>query len=189
MPDIATARLDEVPTIMALERGDGYEHVVGRWSAEQHAAEMALPGSLYLVTRDASGVPQGFVMLQRLDDPDRCAHLRRIAVARPGEGAGAALLGAGLAHVFGATAAHRLQLVVFPENERARRAYARAGLVEEGLLRDIKRSPDGRFRSMLMMSILRPEWEASNEVLSAGARQKVAEEGWRPMPFAPITQG
>ena len=160
MTDISTARIDDIPALMALERGEGYEHVVGRWSAEQHAAEMALPGSHYVVARNADGAPLGFVMLQRLDDPDLCAHLRRIAVARPGEGLGAALLVAASAHVFQATPAHRLQLVVYAENERARRAYARAGLVEEGLLRDIKRLPDGRFRSMLMMSILRPEWEA-----------------------------
>ncbi len=167
MTDIAPARLDDIPAIMALERREGYEHVVGRWSAEQHAAEMALPGSQYLVARDASGAPQGFIMLQRLDDPDLCAHLRRIAVMRPGEGLGAALLVAVLAHVFGTTPMHRLQLLVYPENERGRRAYRRAGLVEEGLLRDIRRLPDGRFRSMLMMSILRPEWEA--RILPAGA--------------------
>ena len=160
MTPIAPARRDDGPAIMTLSRGEGYDQVVGRWSAEQHAAEMALPGSHHLVARDASGVPQGFVMLQRLDDPDLCAHLRRIAVARPGEGLGAALLGAALAHVFGATPTHRLQLLVYPENARARHAYARAGLVEEGLLRDIRRLPDGRFRSMLMMSILRPEWAA-----------------------------
>ncbi len=159
MTDIAPARLDDLPAIVALERGVGYEHVVGRWSAEQHAAEMALPGSHYLVARDADGAPQGFVMLQRLDDPDRCAHLRRIAVARPGEGLGGALLGAALAHVFRATPSHRLQLLVYAENERAGRAYRRVGFVEEGLLRDIRRLPDGRFRSMLMMSILRSEWE------------------------------
>ena len=160
MTDIAPATVDDIPALMMLERGEGYEHVVGRWSAEQHAAEMALPGSHYLLARDASGTPQGFVLLQRLDDSDLCAHLRRIAVARPGEGLGAALLTAALAHVFAATPAHRLQLLVYAENERARRAYARAGLVEEGLLRDIRRLPDGRFRSMLMMSILRPEWKA-----------------------------
>ena len=167
MTDIAPARFEDIPAIMALERGEGYEDVVGRWGAEQHAAEMALPGSHYLVAHDASGAARGFVMLQRLDDPDLCAHLRRIAVARPGEGLGAALLGAALVHVFGATPAHRLQLLVYAENERARRAYRRAGLVEEGLLRDIRRLPDGRFRSMLMMSILRTEWAA--KIRPAGA--------------------
>ncbi len=160
MTDIGPARLDDIAALMSLERGEGYEHVVGRWSAEQHAAEMALPGSHYRVARDASGAPRGFVMLQRLDDPDLCAHLRRIAVAQPGQGLGATLLAAALSHVFSATPAHRLQLLVYPENERARRAYAHAGFIEEGLLRDIRRLPDGRFRSMLVMSILRPEWEA-----------------------------
>ena len=67
MTDIAPARLDDLPAIMPLERGVGYEHVVGRWSAEQHAAEMALPGSHYLVARDASGAPQGFVMPRQLE--------------------------------------------------------------------------------------------------------------------------
>lgn len=167
MTAIAPARLDDIPALMTLERGEGYEHLVGSWSAEQHAAEMALPGSHYLVARDANGAPQGFVLLQRLDDPDLCAYLRRIAVARPGQGLGAALLGAALVHVFATTPAHRLQLLVYPENERARRAYARAGLTEEGVLRDIRRLPDGMFRSMLMMSIIRPEWEA--RILPAGA--------------------
>ena len=160
MNDISTARLSDIPALMTLERGEGFEHVVGRWSAEQHAAEMTLPGSHYLVARDTSGAPEGFLMLQRLDDPDLCAHLRRIAVARPGDGTGAPLLEAALAHVFEHSPAHRLQLLVYPENERARRAYERAGLVEEGLLRDIRRLPDGGFRSMLMMSILPPEWVA-----------------------------
>ncbi len=84
MTDIGPARLDDIAALMSLERGEGYEHVVGRWSAEQHAAEMALPGSHYRVARGASGAPRGFVMLQRLDDPDLCAHLRRIAVAQAG---------------------------------------------------------------------------------------------------------
>lgn len=167
MTDIASASLDDVPAMMALERGEGYEHVVGRWSAEQHVAEMALPGSHYLVARDASGAPQGFVMLQRLDDPDLCAHLRRIAVARPGEGLGAALLGAALAHVFRGTRAHRFQLYVYIENERARRAYSRAGFLEDGVVRDMRLMPDGTFKSTRLMSILRPEWEA--RIVPAGA--------------------
>ena len=70
MTDIAPARFEDIPAIMALERGEGYEDVVGRWGAEQHAAEMALPGSHYLVAHDTSGAARGFVMLQRLDDPD-----------------------------------------------------------------------------------------------------------------------
>ncbi len=124
------------------------------------ATEMALPGSLYLVAEDAGGKTQGFLLLQRLDDADLCAHLRRIAVAHPGAGLGAVLLEAALAHVFGNTQAHRCQLHVYVDNERARRVYVRAGFTQDGILRDARLMPDGGFKSTRLMSILRPEWEA-----------------------------
>ena len=152
----------DIPSLMRIERREGYEHLVGRWTAEQHAAEMEVPGSLYLVDRPEPGAEaRGFAMLQHLDSSDLGATLRRIAVADPGEGRGAALLTATLAHVFGETSVHRLQLYVYPENERAHRAYRRAGFVEDGLVRDFRRMPDGRFRSMRLMSILRPDWLVS----------------------------
>ena len=143
---------------MRIERGEGFERLVGRWAADQHADEMALPGSRYCVARGAAAV-EGFALLQGLDDPHGCATLRRIAAARPGSGIGAALLEAALAVAFGEAAVHRLQLRVYPENVRARRTYARTGFVEEGLLRDVGRAADGTRRSMIMMSMLRPEWE------------------------------
>ena len=149
----------DIPALMAIERGEGFEHPVGRWPAEEHATEMTLPGSRYIVVRGAAAV-DGFVLLQGLDDPHGCATLRRVAVARPGRGLGAVLVDAALDHAFGTTPTHRLQLRVYPENTRARCAYARAGFSQEGLLRDIGRGPDGGYRSMLIMSVLRPEWEA-----------------------------
>lgn len=159
---IDRATLADIPALMTIERGDGFERLVGRWAADQHAAEMGLVGSRYCVARGAAAV-EGFAMLQGLDDPHGCATLRRIAVARPGSGVGAALLEAALAVAFGEAAVHRLQLRVYPENARARRAYARTGFVEEGLLRDIGLSADGTRRSMIMMSMLRPEWKGRPE--------------------------
>ena len=83
----------DIPELMRLERGEGFERLVGRWSQEQHAAEMAKPGSRYLAARSEAGLA-GLVLLQELDDPNGCATLRRIAVARPGEGLGPRLLAA-----------------------------------------------------------------------------------------------
>ena len=160
MAEIDTATVGDVPALMRLERGEGFERLVRRWSAAEHAAEMTKAGSRYLVARDPAGEAEGFVLLQGLDDPQRSATLRRISVVRPGAGLGAVLLEAALDHAFAATPTHRLQLRVYPENERARRAYARAGFVEEGLLRDVALAPGGTFRSMRMMSVLKPEWEA-----------------------------
>jgi diamine N-acetyltransferase len=159
MPRLAVATTDDVETIIALERGEGFDRLVGQWSGEDHTRELSAPGSLYLLWRDASDV-LGFSMLQGLDSPHRTTRLRRIAMREPGRGGGSALLQATLAHCFQNSDTHRLELVVFTDNERARRAYSRVGFSEEGVLREVHRAADGAFRSMRMMSILRHEWRS-----------------------------
>ena len=44
-----------------------------------------------------------------------------------------------------------------PHNERARALYRSEGFVEEAVLRDALRTGD-RFESLVVMSLLRPEW-------------------------------
>jgi RimJ/RimL family protein N-acetyltransferase len=61
---------------------------------------------------------------------------------------------------FDELAAHRVELFVFEDNERAYRTYLKTGFVEEGIVRDIHRDADGSFRSMRLMSLLGPEWAA-----------------------------
>ncbi|MBN8986865.1 MAG: GNAT family N-acetyltransferase [Rhizobiales bacterium] len=61
---------------------------------------------------------------------------------------------------FGELAAHRVELLVFVDNERAHRTYLRTGFAEEGVVRDLHRDADGTFRSMRLMSMLRREWTA-----------------------------
>jgi RimJ/RimL family protein N-acetyltransferase len=147
----------DIEAIMEIERRPGFEELVGRWPAERHREEMAKPGSLYLLLRPG-GRLEGFALLQRLDDPNDSAYLKRIAVRAPGRGAGAVLLDAMLDFLFGGTAINRLSLEVFPENERARRAYERAGFEVEGLCRATFKRPDGTYRSALLMAVLRRDW-------------------------------
>ena len=45
-----------------------------------------------------------------------------------------------------------------PSNDRARAPYRSEGFVEEGVLRDALREPDGSFTPLVVMSLLRPEW-------------------------------
>jgi RimJ/RimL family protein N-acetyltransferase len=54
---------------------------------------------------------------------------------------------------------HRPWLDVKPHNERARALYRSEGFVEEGTLRDALYC-GGRFESLVVMSMLRPEWAA-----------------------------
>ena len=148
---------DDVPAIMRLERTPGYEGLVGRWDQERHLAELAQGSSRYLLSRE-SGEPDGFVLFQGLDDPNLRVHLKRTAVADAGRGLGTRLLSAAIDWLFTATDTNRLDLEVFVDNTRARRAYEKLGFVTEGVLRDWIRMSNGGFRTMVMMSLLRREW-------------------------------
>ena len=150
----------DIPTIMAIERRPGFEAVVGRWEHDQHAEEMARPSARYLVLREGGEVA-GFALLQRSGEHDGRVHLKRIAVRDPGSGAGSRLLRASIDWLFGETDSNRLDLDVFVDNERARRAYEKAGFQVEGRLREYHRSVDGRLQDVWLMSILRREWQDS----------------------------
>lgn len=60
-------------------------------------------------------------------------------------------------HSFDDLNLHRVWLRVFKTNQRAIRAYEKAGFTREGTLREAKYL-DGHYVDMLIMSILRPEW-------------------------------
>ena len=148
----------DIPAIMAIERGRGFEALVGRWTREEHAEEMAKPSVRYLVLRNGSEI-SGFALLQRIGEPDARVHLKRIAVREPGTGTGSRLLSATVDWLFSYTATNRLDLDVYVDNERARRAYEKAGFQVEGRLREYHLGADGERHDVWFMSILRREWE------------------------------
>jgi len=85
--------------------------------------------------------------------------LMRIAMAEPGNGHGSAFLRALTRKVFTETPCHRFWLGQFPDNTRARHVYESVGFVAEGIARGSV-FLFGRHHDELIMSILRPEWEA-----------------------------
>jgi diamine N-acetyltransferase len=151
---VRLARPEDIPAIRAIESIPDYARLVGRWSAEEHLAELARPGSRTFVDGDEVA---GFAIVQRLDDPHGRAHLKRIAVRAPGTGAGTRLLAQVTDWVFDRTDANRLDLDVFVGNDRARRAYEKSGFTLEGLLREYVRVGDGTYRDVWLMSVLRRE--------------------------------
>jgi RimJ/RimL family protein N-acetyltransferase len=62
-------------------------------------------------------------------------------------------------HAFSTTDLHRIELEVYAFNPRALRVYEKAGFVVEGRRRDALRFDDDRVDA-IVMSVLRPEWEA-----------------------------
>jgi RimJ/RimL family protein N-acetyltransferase len=157
--EVQAATKSDIPAIMRIERVEGYARRVGRWDAEQHAAEIENPSSRYFLARDGIDVA-GFAILQSVGSAHQGIRLKRIAVQNAGRGVGSRFLRSILQICFDDLAAHRVDLFVFVDNERAYRAYLKTGFVEEGVVRDLHRDDDGSFRSMRLMSMLRQEWAA-----------------------------
>src|SRR5262249_40133338 len=107
---------------MATERIAGFEQFVGRWEEAQHRSALADGRHAYFIGHDGAE-PIGFVIVRDWAAPERVALVKRIAVTRPGQGYGRALLTQAVGAVFNETNAWRLWLGVFPDNVRARRAY------------------------------------------------------------------
>ena len=63
-----------------------------------------------------------------------------------------------LHHGFPTLNLHRICLRVYEENMRAIRAYEKAGFVHEGRMRQAE-FRDGKYLDVLLMSVLRPEWQ------------------------------
>src|SRR3954451_1770645 len=70
-----------------------------------------------------------------------------------------------LSHAFDRLGLHRVGLSVFEFNERARRAYEKAGFQVEGRLRAAI-ARDGRWWDELQMGILNEEWLERRDRLS-----------------------
>jgi ribosomal protein S18 acetylase RimI-like enzyme len=146
--------------VVATERLPGYERLTARWTHAEHVAALARADTRYLVAGRQGGELEGFAILQPLADVHEGAKLKRICVARPGNGFGQPFLAAVIDWVFTHTHNERLWLDVFTHNERARHVYRRLGMREDGLLRRAYRLPDGTRADRSIMSILRDEWHA-----------------------------
>jgi diamine N-acetyltransferase len=143
--------------VLSAEADPEVAPFIVRWSAERHRRAMEAADEESLIVADGER-PVGFALLAGLEDPNRVVELRRIVIVRRGEGIGRRALEMLLERAFVELGAHRVWLDVRPHNERARRAYAAVGFVEEGLMRDAARTPSGDYEPLILMSMLEPEW-------------------------------
>lgn len=74
-----------------------------------------------------------------------------------GKGVGTAALSAVLDRAFGDEQLHKVWLMVFAKNERARRTYERIGFQQEGLLRE-EYFHEGAWHDMVRLGMLVHEW-------------------------------
>ncbi len=162
-----------------FQKGDA--ELYHRWRADADVAALAglpLPLSLaeterriadkqgdsyhaYVICLLADERPIGEALLFELDQVNGSAELGIFIGEKDqwGKGYGTDAVNALVDFGFGTLRLERIWLEVWTENERARRAYEKAGFVHEGTLRH-DRYEGGRFTDGHVMSLLREDWLA-----------------------------
>ena len=127
---------------------------------------LSSPSHAYWLGMGESGAIEAFAILRGIGDPHLNLYLKRVAVARPGQGIGTAFLGLVLDEAFGPMGAERFHLHCFPDNLRAQRSYEKLGFTREGVLRKAYRQADGTRTDLVMMALLKSEWETRRSAFS-----------------------
>ena len=131
---------------------------IASWAASRgdHADRL----DLVIVDR-ADGAVVGEAVINDWDATNRGCNFRiSIGPAGRDRGLGTEATRLVVDHVFTTTDAHRIGLDVLDFNPRAAHVYEKIGFTREGVLRDVLRW-DGEYHGSIVMSVLRPEWEAA----------------------------
>ena len=110
----------DIAFVMATERLEGYGELVGRWPADRHVVAFRDGRHAYFIA-ESEGTPVGFAILRDWASAEQVTLVKRVAIVRPGQGVGTAMMRALVAEVFAATDTHRLCIGAFPDNLRAPR--------------------------------------------------------------------
>lgn len=130
---------------------------IERWAASRIDQDDRLD---LAVTERSTGAWAGELAILDWSPEDRsCAFRIALDAAARDRGIGTEATRLVVDHVFEHLPIHRIGLDVFAFNDRARATYAKVGFRTEGVLRDALRW-DGAHHDIVLMSILRPEWEA-----------------------------
>jgi len=130
-------------------------------------------GYNFVMCRLEDGMPFGTISLMRIDRDNGGAGVG-IAIGEKslwGHGYGTDAMRALIDFGFGEVRLERIWLDVYDFNERARRSYEKAGFVVEGVQRHAHFS-EGKYRDVLLMSILRDEWQAQDRKRTWDYRQR-----------------
>ncbi len=114
---------------------------------------------LLAVERREDGALAGYVQLRETATQHLSATLViMLGPEMTGRGLGSDAVRVALRYAFAVMGLNRVQLLSLSYNDRALRAYQRAGFVEEGRWREAVYI-DGGYADQVMMSVLRREWD------------------------------
>lgn len=151
------------PDVLFLWAGGRFTYPLDAPQLERHLAESP-PAGRRPFTAFREGTAVGHAELTEIDSGQGSAYIQRLLVdpGVRGGGVGPAVVRAVLREAFDGLGLHRVGGRVYERNPAGRACYARAGLTEEGVLRDAGRF-DGRFHNLVIMSVLEHEWRAMAE--------------------------
>jgi diamine N-acetyltransferase len=144
--------------VLSAEHSSENRVYVTQWPRERHLAVLTDPDIAHLIVEADKRV--GYVILAGLQDPNETIELRRIVITEKGLGYGKAAMQQVKQQAFEKYQANRLWLDVKEHNHRAQALYKSAGFILEGTLRQCLKIENGHYESLLIMSILREEYQA-----------------------------
>lgn len=152
---LRSAHLQDIDFIVAQEARSDFQSFIGRWSREEHTANLQDADQQYVIVEETEAI--GYAILRGLQSPHRSIELARFVISQPGQGLGRKALRQIITLVFEQHQAHRFWLDVFPHNARARHLYESIGFQVEGTLRDVEKRGEAYY-SLIIMSMLEAEY-------------------------------
>lgn len=156
---LRAATTDDIGFIRSLTTRADYAPFIGDSDEAQLRDWIASPQARVLIWESTTA--KGFAVFRGIGEAGGIVELFRIALDQVGGGQGDTFFRALVDHAFRDLQAARLWLDASAENPRAVKVYTRAGFRQEGRLRAHWFRPAlGRAVDLILMGLLREEWEA-----------------------------
>jgi diamine N-acetyltransferase len=166
-PRLRPTLLSDLDFVIGVERDPRNLPFITPWDRTQHEAAVRIPDFRhFIVEGDAQTL--GFAILQGCRNPHHSVELKRIVLARHGQGVGRTCVRLLMDLAFSDLHAHRFWLDVKANNPRALALYRSEGFVEEGRLREaVRRSvapaapgdSAAGWDDLVVMSVLAAEYQ------------------------------
>lgn len=166
---------NDLDFVSCVEQNAENSSFVNVWSREQHLSAITDEDLSHFVVENADGKQVGYVILAGLADANDSIEFRRIVVIEKNKGYGKQALRMVKKLAFEQLKAHRLWLDVKEQNARARHVYEAEGFQAEGVLRECLKTENG-YESLVVMSILRDEYEGEFQKLQSNIRVAKPED-------------
>lgn len=147
--------------VLSLERDPQNLPFITPWEQVQHDAAIRFPDFRHFIIEAGETLEAaGFLIFVGCKNRHQSMELKRMVVQSKSGGIGRAALRTAKKVAFEDLGAHRFWLDVKQSNTRAQGFYTSEGFTVEGVLRESVRLDDGAFDSLVLMSMLRHDFDA-----------------------------